>query len=151
METKVCASCKIRKSIEQFCVNNQQRDGRHVYCRSCQSIINKQWRINNLSTARGCCSTWAKSNPNNLADKALKRNYGISLSDKIAIMESQDYKCAICGDELALGDKHTHLDHDHITGKIRGVLCYRCNHLIGNCCEDSSILQSAIKYLTFYK
>lgn len=43
------------------------------------------------------------------------------------------------------------IDHDHITGKVRGLLCRACNHLIGNSLEDEEILFKAVEYIRKYK
>jgi hypothetical protein len=76
----------------------------------------------------------------------LIRTFGITLEQKIALFYNQGEKCAICLRPLVLG-KGSHLDHNHITGKIRGVLCRACNHLIGNAGESEETLQRAIIYL----
>ncbi len=66
--------------------------------------------------------------------------------------EQQNGKCAICGVSIALvGTKNikdgAHVDHDHVTGNIRGLLCHNCNAGIGYLREDISLLENAIQYL----
>jgi hypothetical protein len=69
-----------------------------------------------------------------------KREYKLKL-----LSNGKPLKCAICGKPLKWGNSH--VDHDHKTGKLRGVLCMACNYGIG-CFKDSeAILRSAIKYL----
>lgn len=65
------------------------------------------------------------------------------------MLESQNYRCAICGDE---GNKENRfrklsIDHDHKTGKVRGLLCSNCNFLLGQAKDDIGILRNAITYL----
>lgn len=60
--------------------------------------------------------------------------------------EKQGWQCAICKAPLRNG-KHVHLDHDHTTGKLRGVLCRGCNVGIGCFREDPVALAAAIQYL----
>jgi len=77
---------------------------------------------------------------------ALKKNYGITLEHKIQMMTAQDNKCAICFKSFMNRGKAC-IDHEHKTGKIRQLLCHKCNTAIGMFYEDVSILQSAIEYL----
>lgn len=57
----------------------------------------------------------------------------------------QDSCCAIC--ERTLAVETAHLDHDHRSGRIRGVLCFDCNSALGKFRDDPKILNSAIRYL----
>lgn len=54
--------------------------------------------------------------------------------------------CNICNNEFK-SDKYKRIDHNHITGKVRGLLCPKCNFLLGMCNDDIKILKSAISYL----
>ncbi|OPY52209.1 MAG: Recombination endonuclease VII [Methanosaeta sp. PtaU1.Bin060] len=78
----------------------------------------------------------------------IKKKYGISLQEFNTLLESQGGKCAICG-YSDLSDKNFFpvVDHDHVEGRIRGLLCMNCNMGIGKFKEDVSRLQSAISYL----
>lgn len=82
----------------------------------------------------------------------LKKNYGLSRKQYEELSEKQGHKCAICGEPegnvirgkvLSLA-----VDHDHATGKIRGLLCANCNRGLGYFKDDRQRLQSAIDYLT---
>jgi len=55
-------------------------------------------------------------------DRVLKNKYGLSLKQYKQMYEDQSYQCAICGEK-----KKLHVDHCHKTGKVRGLLCHRCN------------------------
>jgi hypothetical protein len=84
---------------------------------------------------------------------AAKRR-GISVDIVRALLEQQDHRCAICGereeDLRGLGHmKHTGLviDHDHTTGKVRGLLCLNCNTGLGQFKDKPTRLQSALSYL----
>ena len=54
------------------------------------------------------------------------RRYKIAPADLAELIKAQEGKCAACGDDLVPG-RHTHIDHDHKTGKVRGLLCKDCN------------------------
>ena len=79
---------------------------------------------------------------------ALKRLYGVSIDLYDAFFDYQGGRCAICGvhqDELA---RNLDVDHDHKTGKMRGLLCNRCNLLLGYSNDSVSVLEKAILYIT---
>ncbi len=59
-------------------------------------------------------------------DRYLRRKYGITLKQYYRMLKAQDYKCAICRRPFDEKRK-ANVDHNHKTGKVRGILCYRCN------------------------
>ena len=76
----------------------------------------------------------------------LKTRYGITLFKYNEMLEKQNHKCIICGNSIF--DKvNVAVDHDHITGKIRGLLCKNCNWGLGNFRDNTELLNNAIKYL----
>ena len=75
----------------------------------------------------------------------LKRLYGLSPEDYAALLAKQDGRCAICGG--LLNSKTPCVDHDHVTGEIRGLLCSSCNVAIGLMKDDSVLLQKAAEYV----
>ena len=77
----------------------------------------------------------------------LERNYGITVDDYNKIFEEQGGSCAICGKHQKDLTKALAVDHDHITGKIRGLLCDGCNLALGKLNDSIKILESAIEYL----
>lgn len=88
---------------------------------------------------------WQKENPGRLADNYLKRTYGITMEDKISMIESQDGKCAICG--IYEPERGFCVDHNHATGEVRGILCNDCNVSLGGFRDSVEILKRAIEYL----
>jgi len=94
---------------------------------------------------------YRKMHPQKMKHADLARHYGISLKEYNAMVESQDGKCAICGvdETLEIRGKTVRLavDHCHTTGKVRGLLCAKCNQGIGCLKDDVELLQSAIDYL----
>lgn len=91
----------------------------------------------------------AKKNPAVFAlarrNAALKRAYGITHEDYLNMLELQGGGCAICGRKAASG-KYLHVDHCHITGVVRGVLCHQCNWYLGTIDSDPSILEKIHEY-----
>jgi hypothetical protein len=76
------------------------------------------------------------------------KNPSITLIDYNKMIKQQDNKCAICGVYLS---REIHaiicVDHNHKTGKVRDILCRKCNSLLGYSCENIGILECAIEYL----
>lgn len=80
--------------------------------------------------------------------RALKYSYGLTLDDYRALLERQQHKCAICGIDLDDAEARTIcVDHCHATGKVRGLLCVRCNTGIGYMKDDPARLRAAADYL----
>ena len=79
-------------------------------------------------------------------DQFLRRAYGIGLDDYRAMALAQAGRCAICGRKPRL-DRKLHVDHDHVTGRVRKLLCPDCNAVLGYAGDDPQVLGEAIKYL----
>lgn len=90
--------------------------------------------------------------PNYIRRRNLAK-YGLTIAEYEAMLISQDYRCAIC----RLPETHVHgttkkvqplsVDHDHATGRVRGLLCHACNITVGTSREDIRILLATIEYL----
>ncbi len=75
--------------------------------------------------------------------KARLRNYGLSWESYETILLRQSGRCPICGKEL----RTFHIDHNHRTGTVRGLLCENCNPMIGQSHENPDVLRAAARYL----
>lgn len=81
------------------------------------------------------------------AEKAVA--YGLTVEEYLKLYSDQNGLCAICNSEPNT-KRGLHVDHDHKTGKARGLLCHGCNIAIGNMKEDINILKAAIAYIERY-
>jgi Recombination endonuclease VII len=72
----------------------------------------------------------------------LKRHYDLTEAEVEAIREAQSGLCAICRIAPAV-----HVDHDHATGRVRGMLCFPCNAAIGHLRDDPQVVRRAAVYL----
>jgi len=83
-----------------------------------------------------------------LADRKshLKRKYGITLEDYDVMFEAQDGVCAIC-QEPRPEERTLHVDHDHASGAIRGLLCFCCNNAVGDLRDSHELVRSMLDYL----
>lgn len=127
-----CCLCDMYKSVDSFGKNKQGYEGLHFYCRDCVGENSRRQTENN-------------------ALRQKTNSYGISPKEYIELLEKHHHVCAICGKP----ETRIHqgvlaalsIDHDHDTGKIRGLLCTRCNSAIGHFYEDVEIMRKAIDYL----
>jgi hypothetical protein len=76
----------------------------------------------------------------------LKRNFGITADDYDVMLKQQENVCAICK-EVSVADRRLAVDHDHGTGEVRGLLCTRCNLVLGKVNDDPALLRRAAEYL----
>jgi len=77
-----------------------------------------------------------------------KKRYGITVAEYNRLLELQKGQCAICKtDHPGKGKRHFHIDHDHLTGAVRGLLCATCNLGLGSFRDDSALLRDAMIYI----
>jgi DNA repair exonuclease SbcCD ATPase subunit len=77
----------------------------------------------------------------------IKYRYGLTIEDFFNLYKAQDGACPICGEPLNQESKTTVVDHDHVTGKIRGVVHHKCNTAIGYVERFRDRLQAILEYL----
>lgn len=106
------------------------------YCSECKRLRTNKSRKEN--PVRHAEYTWRSR---------IKRFYGITEAAYTEIYKKQEGKCAICKAELEFRSKFTHIDHNHETLEVRGLLCHPCNTAIGLLKEDETIIINAFKYL----
>jgi hypothetical protein len=81
--------------------------------------------------------------------RARERQFGVTHDQFLAMLDAQDEVCAICGNRNGNG-RQLSIDHDHATGVVRGLLCDRCNPMLGYARDRIEVLQAAIGYLRKY-
>lgn len=74
-------------------------------------------------------------------------SYGMTIEDYDKMLEKQGGVCAVCKNPPKNG-KSLHVDHDHTTGLVRGLLCFRCNFGLSYYKEDKQIIENLYKYIT---
>ena len=128
--TKWCSKCGEVKPLEGFSKHKSTRDKYQSWCKSCFAAYDKNWRT-----------------PERSRKKSLKYLYGITPETYEVFLVSQDRCCKICGkhedDELG----SLCVDHDHNTGKVRGLLCQNCNLAIGKLGDSPETVLKAHEYL----
>lgn len=146
---KTCKRCNQLKELNEFPKSKSCKDGHLNFCKKCKLAFNRKYE--EKFDRKLYKSLW---NINNQFKRYSKR-YGISLIDYKSIYENlrknQKELCAICKKNLIGLKKEVHLDHSHVNGKIRGILCRDCNVGLGFFKDDTSKLENAIEYLKLHK
>jgi hypothetical protein len=124
---KRCPACGIWKSTDEFPRNRRSKDGFAFYCKPCHNARGRESRARLYGSSR---------------HYHLTRRYGIGAREVEQLIVEQDGVCAIC----ARPDPD-HVDHDHATGTVRGILCFNCNGGLGQFRDGPELLAAAIEYL----
>jgi hypothetical protein len=91
----------------------------------------RKWRAANPDKVRAARKRFHLKNPTAKRDSAYRQNYGLTYAEVRGMWIAQERRCACCDDFLEFPAKHTHVDHCHETNTVRGVICHRCNRLLG--------------------
>ena len=134
MGLKRCPKCGETKPHELFYRNKNYTDNCSSYCKVCSNIRSTEY---------------ARKNRHKIPTTkySLKRRYGITEEQYAEMLESQGYKCAICGADQCSSGRNFAVDHNHETGKVRGLLCSNCNTSLGRFKDNRQILLNALAYL----
>ena len=163
---KRCTKCGRVKPLDDFYRAAGMRDGYRNDCKACnlrakherylanpQPTIDRvrRWVEENQERRRNYELEYRQSGRKSAADRKhhLKRTFGLTEADYERLLGEQGGGCAICG--RLPGSRNLHIDHDHDTGEVRGLLCFRCNVAIGHLREDPGIALKLIDYLGRYK
>lgn len=132
---KSCSTCKETKPLKDFHNDRRTVTGKASVCKECASRRMKEWY-------------WSSEDrKQRIRDGGLKFKYGISREDYFRMLDDQEGVCAIC--EGNNEGRYLHVDHDHNTNEIRGLLCRHCNHGLGNFKDNPRFLTKACDYLSY--
>ena len=146
---KVCSKCKIKKDTSEFPKAKNRKDGFYNFCRKCNAQLYAQRNADNPGKFKAISKEYRRTHPDSMRKSDLKRNYGMTIENYNQMFVNQNGACLICG-KSSLTSKHLNIDHNHQTGKVRGLLCQFCNTGLGNFKDDKSLLMRAFKYLNNY-
>jgi len=162
---KYCPACKITKPADQFNKRIALKDGLASWCRSCSNACGtkyrnsdkgkkkmKEWENNNKEKIREYHKKSHRKYPERNKNSHYKRTYGVTLEQVNGFLAAQKGGCAICAAKEP-GNSATswHVDHDHKTKHIRGILCFACNLMLGNSKENIDTLMGGAVYLSYHK
>jgi len=127
MLKKRCAHCEQYKLVEEFPRNKNCKDGSHCCCKACNNARTRESR--------------ERLHGGTPHDHLMHR-YGIGVVDFDEIVKEHGGVCPSCGRE-----DPEHVDHDHASGTIRGVLRFNCNGGLGQFRDSIDALKNAVSYL----
>ena len=116
--------------MSYFPVCSTRRDGRFPECYECSKPPKK------------------RKTPEENRRANLKSKYGITPEEFDAMLAAQNFRCAICRTDDPKHCGQFVVDHCHTTGRIRGLLCQRCNWFVGQALDDTAYLLAAVAYLS---
>ena len=127
---KVCVKCQARKPLNAFCKHRLNKDGLNRQCKRC---------------AREQFVKLAEDSPGIRWKYKLKSRFGLRVEDYYQILSAQNGGCSACGEAPKAGKKLC-VDHNHKTGKVRGLLCFPCNVSLGALKEDPNRIRGLLAY-----
>jgi len=114
MEKRCSGPCGQTKPLEAFSRMTRAKDGHQAWCKECMRDRKRQLRK----------TVGAKQQ----RAHTLKHLYGLSVEQWDKMLIEQSGLCALCDEPM----RNPHVDHSHTTGEVRGLLCLRCNTMLGN-------------------
>lgn len=161
IKERYCSGCNTIKVITDFVKDKYDKTGYTYRCKICRSIKQKEWVKNNKEKVRILNLKNREkrkiyySSPEGIESSRrahLKRMFNLTLEEFNQKLEEQNYRCALCeGTETRDKHKVFAVDHDHSNGKIRGLLCWKCNSGLGLFNDNTILLEKAINYLKLHK
>ncbi len=112
-----------------------------------KSKYKSTWYFNTKERRQDAIKNSYKKHKDKIRDNNYRKSYGITTSQYEELFMLQNGLCAICKTAQSKLPKRLNVDHDHLTGKIRGLLCATCNLGIGHFKDNSEKLLSAVAYL----
>lgn len=137
---KRCTKCGETKPLADFSLS--RKDVYRSNCKTCQAASARAWFRDNKERHKETRHA-----------HQLRALYGITPDQYAEMLAAQGGVCAICGQDEPSAHGRTGtkfrlcVDHDHVTGRVRGLLCQKCNRAIGLLNDDIGLLESAVDYL----
>ena len=160
---KRCSKCTIPKPLTEFHRATAMRDGHRNECKECTRYVRRLNYQANRDAYIKKAQEWKRKNPERHReserrrrrrrdsrqirierDQYLRRAYGLTLEEFDFLIAAQAGECAICA---KVDGERLHVDHDHATGRVRGLLCGNCNRAMGLFHEDARRFEAAGSYL----
>lgn len=117
-----------------------------------KNAYRREWTKNHKEHTREYHIRRHAENPRLRPDQHLRKTYGITLEDYERMHAEQGGVCAICKKDAPGGrGKRFHVDHDHQTGAVRGLLCHQCNVSLGAFEENVDVMRAAVDYILKYR
>jgi len=137
---KQCPKCREIKLLSEFNKSSTTKDGQSTWCKMCVRLNAKKWQLKNKEISS-----------HQIRVRSLKNKFGLTIEDYEKLLKQQSGKCALCGKDKGNSNGiRLAVDHDHKTGKIRGLLCWSCNAGLGLLGDNIVSMKRVIDYLEEY-
>jgi hypothetical protein len=166
MATERCECCRAKKPYSDYAHLDEPHNRYQGFCRECEERKKRlDRRKQHFGDGPRTCGVCGQTKPLPqfhwdgikkdftteciaccTMQRVLAREHGITIEQYNWMLEAQGGMCAICGGAPKENRKLA-VDHDHKTGRIRGLLCHKCNTSLGGFQDSPDILRSAIRYL----
>lgn len=143
---KTCTRCRETKPRAYFHAMKHGRDGLAAMCKRCHVETTRERRNRDAASIKRTGKYAWRSH--------IKGKYGITEAEYLRLQEWSQGGCAICGerpDIEARRVKRLSVDHNHVTGKVRGLLCTNCNGGLGKFKDSVRLLRIAMAYLDYFE
>jgi len=143
---RVCTKCGASKPFSGFHNNKSKKDGITNECKVCRAKRTLLYRKKHRNEIRERKKRDYRKNPDAWHSAKLRQMYGLTAQEYIQMFESQNGKCLICK-QAEMHRRRLSVDHEHRTKKVRGLLCVKCNAVLGQVGDSPALLRTAANYL----
>lgn len=146
---KTCRECKKEQPLDNYHKMTKAPDGLQYRCKDCVKESEKNRKDYHKQKMKRLRANpeYRINEANNKRDYRLQYFYGITEGEYLNILEEQEHKCKICDTHQRELPRRLAVDHNHETGKVRGLLCDSCNRALGLFKDSVTILEEATEYL----
>jgi hypothetical protein len=158
-----CKHCGEAKPLDEFYADAAARDGRRPECKACTAARRRRWYEANREREIARVKAWQQANAERHNENQrrrrerpevkakereghLRRKFNLTQEEYEQLLNGQSGGCAVCAREPKPG-KSLHVDHDHETGEVHGLLCFSCNAALGHLGEDRERITALSIYL----
>lgn len=138
IKVKICSKCEFLQEYTNFYPDKRNKTGYCSWCKNCWKV----WRLTRKEKFNAYRKQYRKQHPEKWLESSIKSKYGLSYSDYKEFLIDQMGHCALCPES-----KKLQVDHDHQTGKVRGLLCINCNRDLAVIEKHYNKLNKFLNYL----
>lgn len=150
MKTKVCTRCKKEKPFSEFYKSKRNKTGVITECKMCKRIYTtRRWQ--DIKNNPVLYAKEKKRMRRSERGWSLRKDYGLTVADWNMLFDVQQGCCYICGKHQSILKSRLCVDHSHESGKVRSLLCCKCNMALGLVEESTDILQKRLSYVKNHK
>lgn len=141
---RTCTKCGETKALDSYSkARKVEKDGRRAVCKACEKKAKAAYYKKNREEIGNKNKKYLLENRDKKRDRIYRKVYGITLDEYNAMYKNQEGRCDVCGEKK----DRLHVDHNHATNKVRGLLCNGCNAGLGQLKESVAIIERLKLYV----